>query len=303
MKDQLRQQIDLLLHTGNEVILGKEKRLKMALTAVFANGHLLINDLPGVGKTTLANLLSKLLGLNFQRIQFTSDLLPADITGVSIFNQSKSVFEFHPGPIFGQLILADEINRATPKSQSALLEAMEERQVSVEGKTWPLPDPFFVIATQNPQEQAGTFPLPESQLDRFMLSIDMGYPDRQSERFMLQNEDPREKLNSIKPVLSKEALLSIQQKVKEVHTSEALLDYLQALVEFTRHNEKFITGYSPRAAMAILRAAKAWAYIDHRDAVLPEDIQAIITTSTHHLRSTNTTINASEDIIKHVAIP
>lgn len=303
MKDQLRQQIDLLLHTGNEVIFGKENRLKMALTAVFANGHLLINDLPGVGKTTLANLLSKLLGLNFQRIQFTSDLLPADITGVSIFNQSKSAFEFHPGPIFGQLILADEINRATPKSQSALLEAMEERQVSVEGKTWPLPDPFFVIATQNPQEQAGTFPLPESQLDRFMLSIDMGYPDRQSERFMLQNEDPRTKLNSIKPALSKDALLSIRQKVKEVHASEALLDYLQALVEFTRHNEKFITGYSPRAAMAILRAAKAWAYIDHRDAVLPEDIQSIITTSTHHLRSTNTTINATEDIIKHVAIP
>ncbi len=298
-----RQQIRDLLDRGNQVLLGKESRLKLALAALFANGHLLINDLPGVGKTTMAQLLSRLLDLNFQRIQFTSDLLPADITGVSIFNRETSKFEFHPGPIFGQVILADEINRATPKSQSALLEAMEERQISVEGKTWPLPAPFFVIATQNPMEQAGTFPLPESQLDRFTLSIDLGYPNRESERQMLQNEDPRLKLASTKPVLDSTTLSEIQHQVAQIYCSDALLDYLQAVVDFTRNNSRFITGYSPRAAMALLNASRAWAFIDGRDSVLPEDVQKIIPSTIHHLRSSSGKINAMDDIIKNVAIP
>lgn len=298
-----KQPIRELLDSGNRVLLGKESRLKLALAALFTNGHLLINDLPGVGKTTMAQLLSRLLDLNFQRIQFTSDLLPADITGVSIFNRETSKFEFHPGPLFGQIILADEINRATPKSQSALLEAMEERQISVEGKTWPLPAPFFVIATQNPMEQAGTFPLPESQLDRFTLSIDLGYPNRESERKMLQNEDPRLKLVSIKPVLNSTTLSEIQHQITRVHCSEPLLDYLQAVVDYTRNNSRFITGYSPRAAMALLNVSRAWAFIDGRDSVLPEDVQKIIPSTVHHLRSSSGKINAMDDIIKNVAIP
>ena len=298
-----KQPIRELLDSGNRVLLGKESRLKLALAALFTNGHLLINDLPGVGKTTMAQLLSRLLDLNFQRIQFTSDLLPADITGVSIFNRETSKFEFHPGPLFGQIILADEINRATPKSQSALLEAMEERQISVEGKTWPLPAPFFVIATQNPMEQAGTFPLPESQLDRFTLSIDLGYPNRESERKMLQNEDPRLKLVSIKPVLNSTTLSEIQHQITRVHCSEPLLDYLQAVVDYTRNNSRFITGYSPRAAMELLNVSRAWAFIDGRDSVLPEDVQKIIPSTVHHLRSSSGKINAMDDIIKNVAIP
>jgi len=298
-----KQQIRELLDSGNRVLLGKESRLKLALAALFTNGHLLINDLPGVGKTTMAQLLSRLLDLNFQRIQFTSDLLPADITGVSIFNRETSKFEFHPGPIFGQVILADEINRATPKSQSALLEAMEERQISVEGKTWPLPAPFFVIATQNPMEQAGTFPLPESQLDRFTLCIDLGYPNRESERQMLQNEDPRLKLASTKPVLDSATLTEIQHQITRVHCSDALLDYLQAVVDFTRNSNRFITGYSPRAAMALLNVSRAWAFIDGRTSVLPEDIQKIIPSTVHHLRGSSGKINAMDDIIKNVAIP
>jgi len=298
-----KQQIRELLDSGNRVLLGKESRLKLALAALFTNGHLLINDLPGVGKTTMAQLLSRLLDLNFQRIQFTSDLLPADITGVSIFNRETSKFEFHPGPIFGQVILADEINRATPKSQSALLEAMEERQISVEGKTWPLPAPFFVVATQNPMEQAGTFPLPESQLDRFTLCIDLGYPNRESERQMLQNEDPRLKLASTKPVLDSATLTEIQHQITRVHCSDALLDYLQAVVDFTRNSNRFITGYSPRAAMALLNVSRAWAFIDGRTSVLPEDIQKIIPSTVHHLRGSSGKINAMDDIIKNVAIP
>jgi MoxR-like ATPase len=303
MVKQYQKHIAALLNQANQVLLGKETRIKLALSTLFANGHLLINDIPGVGKTTLANLVARLFGLDFQRMQFTSDLLPADITGVSIFNREKGKFEFHPGPIFGQLILVDEINRATPKSQSALLEAMEERQVSVDGKTWPLPHPFFVIATQNPMEQAGTFPLPESQLDRFMLSIDLGYPDHKSEREMLEKADPRLKLEKIQPLISAESLVSIQQHVSRVHCSEALLDYLQAIIEFSRHNQKFITGYSPRAGMAILKAAKAWAFIAGREAVMPEDIQVIIPSTIHHLRAASGSIDAHQDLLKHVAIP
>ncbi len=301
--NQHQQDIANLISQANQVLLGKETRIKLALSTLFANGHLLINDIPGVGKTTLANLIARLFGLQYQRIQFTSDLLPADVTGVSIFNPRNNEFEFHPGPVFGQIILVDEINRATPKSQSALLEAMEERQVSVEGKTWPLPSPFFVIATQNPMEHAGTFPLPESQLDRFMLSIDLGYPDHNSEREMLQKADPRLKLEKIQPVISAQSLAAIQDQVAQVYCSGALLDYLQALIEFSRHSEKFVTGYSPRAGMAILKAAKAWAFIAGRNAVIPEDIQVIIPSTVHHLRGTTSTIDAHQDLLKQVAIP
>ncbi len=273
------------------------------MATIFANGHLLLNDLPGVGKTTLANLLAKLFGLDFQRIQFTSDLLPADITGVSIFNQQTREFEFHSGPIFGQMILADEINRATPKTQSALLEAMEERQVSVERKTYILPKPFFVIATQNPNEQAGTFPLPESQLDRFMTSMDIGYPDHSSERLMLQNENPREKLGEIKPVVDISTLHEIQQAVANMHCSDALLDYLQAIIHFTRNSDQFTSGYSPRAAMALLALARSWSFIAGRKSVIPEDLQAVLPATVHHLRAVAGKINALEDILKRVAIP
>ena len=291
-----------LISSANQVLLGKQNKIKLALATLFANGHLLINDLPGVGKTTLANLLAKLFGLDFQRIQFTSDLLPADITGVSIFNQGSSSFEFHPGPIFSQLVLADEINRATPKTQSALLEAMEEKQVTIEGQTRPLPNPFFVIATQNPSEQAGTFVLPESQLDRFLLSIDIGYPDAQWERQMLTNADPRSQLQNMQAVASVDQLKNIQQATQNVHCSEAIVDYLQDIISFTRQSQRFSSGYSPRAAMGLLRVAKAWALIDGRDMVLPEDIQAIVPSTLHHLRSNGGRIDAHEDILDSVVV-
>ncbi len=303
MSTKFQQHIDLLIKNANTVLLGKETKIKLALTAIFADGHLLINDIPGVGKTTLANLIAGLMGLKFQRIQFTSDLLPADITGVSIYSKANSKFEFHHGPIFAQLVLADEINRATPKTQSALLESMEDRQVTVEGVTHKLPTPFFVIATQNPSEQVGTFPLPESQLDRFLLSIDLGYPDQKSEREMLQHRDPRLLLNKIKPCISREILLEIQQSVNQIHCSEPLLDYLQAIIEFSRTHQRFLNGYSPRAAMGILRAAKAWSLIEGRDAVLPEDIQMIIPATLHHLNASTGKVKAEEDILNHVAIP
>ena len=298
-----QEQITSLIQAAGKILLGKEHQIRLAVSGLLANGHLLINDIPGVGKTTLANLLARLFGLDFRRIQFTSDMLPADITGVSIFNQKEEKFVFHPGPIFGQLILADEINRASPKTQSALLEAMEEKQVSVEGKTWPLPKPFFVVATQNPQEHAGTFPLPESQLDRFMLSLDIGYPDRFYERQMLQSSDPREQLSRLTPVISSASLVELQHQVTQVHVSEPLLDYLQAIVNFSRTGSTLTSGYSPRAAMTLLAAARAWAYIDGRHAVIPEDLQTIIPATLHHLRKNTARADAHEDLLKHVPIP
>jgi MoxR-like ATPase len=265
-----------LLHQAGRVILGKERQLRLALACLLARGHLLIEDVPGVGKTTLAHVLARLLGLQFQRVQFTSDMLPADIVGVSVFDREAGSFVFHPGPVFAQLILADEINRATPKAQSALLEAMEERQVTVEGVTRPLPEPFFVIATQTPAHQIGTFPLPESQLDRFLMCIGLGYPDREAERELLRGADRRTMVHELAPGLTPEALARLQQAVGQVHVSDALIDYVQALVAQTRQSPDYVAGLSPRAALALLQAARAWALLQGRDHALPEDVQAVL---------------------------
>ena len=267
--------VERLLEAANQIILGKEHELRLALACLIARGHLLIEDVPGVGKTTLAHVLARLMGLQFQRIQFTSDLLPADILGVSIFDRATSAFRFHPGPVFAQLILADEINRATPKTQSALLEAMEERQVTADGETFALPEPFFVIATQNPAHQIGTFPLPESQLDRFLLRIRLGYPDRAAERALLMGEDRRELLERQPAVASPAALLELQRAAQRVHVSEALVDYVQALLGTTRNSPELVNGLSPRAGLGLIAAARAWALLDGRDHVLPDDIQTL----------------------------
>lgn len=248
----------------------------------------MIEDIPGVGKTTLAHTLAKLLGLNYQRIQFTSDILPADIIGASIFDPEERSFKFHPGPIFNQMILADEINRSTPKAQSALLEAMEEQQVTVEGKTYHLPSPFFVIATQNPAHQIGTFPLPESQLDRFLMRIELGYPNRNAERELLSGQSRFHLIENLQTELPPEQLKNIQQLVNTVHVSSALLDYLQNIITFTREFPDYPCGLSPRAGLSLLNAAKAWAFMDSRDAVLPEDVQAVLpAVAGHRLRSTS----------------
>jgi MoxR-like ATPase len=268
-----------------QVVLGKEHQIGLALTCLLARGHLLIEDLPGVGKTTLAHVLARTLGLDFHRIQFTSDLLPADILGVSVYDRDNAAFKFHPGPVFTQFVLADEINRATPKAQSALLEAMEEHQVTVEGETRPLPEPFFVIATQNPIYQIGTFPLPECQLDRFLMRIRLGYPDPQAERALLQGRDRRELLKELQPCLDTQQLQDLQKAATRIFVSDALLDYIQALLEFTRRSPYFHSGLSPRAALALLHGAQAWALVAGRGTVLPEDVQAVLpSVAGHRLR-------------------
>ncbi|TVZ39496.1 MoxR-like ATPase [Alteromonadaceae bacterium 2753L.S.0a.02] len=272
----MKTHIENLFTSVSSVLLGKETQVKLAMTCLLARGHLLIEDLPGMGKTTLAQCLARALGLQYQRVQFTSDLLPADILGAAIFDRKVSEFKFLPGPIFSQVLLADEINRTTPKTQSALLEAMEERQVTVEGETRPLPEPFFVIATQNPLSQAGTYPLPESQLDRFLMRISLGYPNRETEQQLLKGSDPRNKLVEMEPVMSLQALQSIQSSVDAIKATDQLLDYLQRLVEFTRYDESFSYGISPRGAMAWLRAARAWALLHNREYLLPEDIQMVM---------------------------
>jgi MoxR-like ATPase len=260
----------------NSVILGKELQVQQCLACLLARGHLLIEDVPGVGKTTLAHALARSLGLSYQRIQFTSDLLPADIIGASIFQRESGEFRFQPGPLFAQVVLADEVNRATPKTQSALLEAMEEHQVTVDGQTRHLPEPFFVIATQNPAYQIGTFPLPESQLDRFLMRVALGFPDAAAERALLTGESRRDLLPTLTPVMAPGDLVRAQRRVPEVHVSGALLDYVQALARHTRESPDFEAGLSPRAAIALLRAAQAWALTAGRDAVLPEDVQAVL---------------------------
>jgi len=260
----------------NRVVLGKETQVRLCLACLLARGHLLIEDAPGVGKTTLAHALARTLGLEFHRIQFTSDLLPADILGAAIYDRESAKFTFHPGPIFAQVILADEINRASPKAQSALLEAMEEGQVSIEGETRILPFPFFVIATQNPSDQVGAFPLPESQLDRFLMRIRLGYPDHAAERALLRGQDRRDLLANLPSVLNPADFMRLQQEVQAVHVSDALLDYLQALLAASRTDSRFATGLSPRAGLGFLHAAQAWAYLRGRAFVQPEDVQAVL---------------------------
>jgi len=300
--------LNTLLKTASQVILGKDHQLRLALCCLLARGHLLIEDIPGVGKTTLAHTLAKLLGVHYQRIQFTSDLLPADIVGASIFNRVTQNFQFHPGPIFNQMILADEINRSTPKAQSALLEGMEEHQVTVEGETRLLPEPFFVIATQNPNHQIGTFPLPESQLDRFLMCIGLGYPDKQAERALLVGDDRHLLIESLPACLPIEELQRIQSEVSLVHASDALLDYLQALLSYSRESTDYPTGLSPRAGLALLNAAKAWAYLNQRDVVLPEDIQKILAPVAGHRLRTNYSASSNANtiispLLNNVSIP
>jgi MoxR-like ATPase len=275
-------QIDAALTQLNRVILGKDSQIRLCLACLLARGHLLIEDIPGVGKTTLAHALAKTLGLSFQRVQFTSDLLPADVLGVSIFDRDTGKFRFQRGPIFAQLVLADEINRASPKAQSALLEAMEERQVTLDGQSMALPEPFFVIATQNPQDQVGTFPLPESQLDRFLMRVHLGYPAPAAERELLSGVDRRDLVNTLDTVISPQDLRQLQQAVLEVHVAPALLDYVQALVAHTRRAPGLNAGLSPRAAIGLLRAARAWALIAKRNAVIPEHVQAVFASVVEH---------------------
>ena len=284
-----------------QVILGKERQIRLATACLLARGHLLIEDLPGVGKTTLAHTLARVFGFQFTRIQFTADLLPADIIGVSIFEPKSSGFVFHPGPIFSQLVLADEINRATPKTQSALLEAMEERQVSTEGETRKLPEPFFVIATQNPHHLVGTFPLPESQLDRFLMRVTLGYPDRAAERALLKGRDRRELLESFPAVMGADQLRVLQQEVARVHAADALLDYLQNLVDATRTTGMFTEGLSPRGALAWLAAARAWALLEERDKVLPEDVQAVaVPVLAHRLAPAKDTVDGRDGLVRRL---
>ncbi|MGL6041424.1 MAG: AAA family ATPase [Deefgea sp.] len=303
----LLQQVHEAEQQLNTIILGKAPILRLALSCILARGHLLIEDVPGVGKTTLAHALANILGLQFARIQFTSDLLPADLLGVSVYERSEERFRFHPGPIFTQVLLADEINRATAKTQSALLEAMAEQQVTIDGQTSALPHPFFVIATQNPQQQIGTFPLPESQLDRFLLRIQLGYPDAKAERELLQGIDRRDLLAKIKPVLNAEQLISAQTAIQSIQVAPALLDYIQALLAETRENQRFTCGLSPRAALGLVQACKAFAWLDGRKMVIPDDVQQIFPALAGHrliLRlSGRSEPDSAREILKQVAIP
>lgn len=293
----------------SEVILGKEQQVRLALACLLARGHLLIEDVPGVGKTTLAHVIARCLGLQYHRIQFTSDMLPADILGVSVYDRDNGVFKFHPGPIFSQLVLADEINRATPKTQSALLEVMEEQQVTVEGETRRLPDPFFVIATQNPSTHIGTFPLPESQLDRFLMRIELGFPDYKAERSLLQGMDRRDMIAALKPSITLNELFDLQKQVQQIHVSGPLLDYVQALLDHTRRSSDYLYGLSPRAGLGLLAAARAWAMIEGHKQVLPEDVQAVLPSVVgHRLASiqdhrTHQAGNAATQLLEAVPIP
>ena len=305
----MTQQIEKVVAQVGGIILGKERQIRLAIACLLARGHLLIEDVPGVGKTMLAHALAASLGLNFQRIQFTSDLLPADIIGVSIYSRDTGGFQFHTGPIFNQVVLADEVNRATPKAQSALLEAMEEHQVTTEGETRRLPEPFFVIATQNPSYQIGTFPLPESQLDRFLMRIHLGYPDNEAERALLQGQDRRDLLGGLEPCMTAQDLAALQQRALRIHASGALLDYVQGLVNHTRRAADYINGLSPRAALAVLHAARAWALMSGRSHVVPEDVQAVLPGVVGHRLvpagevSRANGADVAGHLIKQVAIP
>jgi len=291
------------------VILGKSAQVRLCLACLLARGHLLIEDVPGVGKTTLAHALAHVLGLAWQRVQFTSDLLPADVIGVSVFERTRQVFEFRKGPIFTQLLLADEINRASPRTQSALLEAMEERQVSADLTTYSLPDPFFVVATQNPHDEVGTFALPESQLDRFLMCVTLGYPDTDHERELLKSGSRRELLPQISPALNSAALLRIQAAVRDVHVAEVLLDYTLALIARTRARADLKLGLSPRAGQGLIRASQAWAYMQNRMAVMPEDVQAVLPAVVAHRLERREGLDMragsalTDEILKAVSVP
>ena len=282
MKDALKAAQDSI----DQVLLGKSRAVKLALACILAKGHLLIEDLPGMGKTTLSQALASVMGMSYQRIQFTSDLLPGDILGTSVFDRNTGQFVFHPGPIFAELVLADEINRATPKSQSALLEAMEEGQVTVDGATRALSDPFFVIATQNPVSQGGTFALPESQLDRFLMRLSLGYPSEKAEKSLLLGDDRRVRLDRVEALLNRDELRRLQSLVPQVNASEALVDYILRLVNYTRNSDVCAWGLSPRASLGLLAAARAWAMLEQRSYVIPEDVQAVLpSVVSHRLRA------------------
>ncbi|ARN75922.1 AAA family ATPase [Oceanicoccus sagamiensis] len=303
----MQKQIDRAVAEVSTVLLGKEVQVRLALCCLIAKGHLLIEDLPGMGKTTLSNALAKVLGLEYKRVQFTSDLLPADILGVSIFNRDSAQFQFIPGPVFTQVLLADEINRTTPKSQSALLEAMEEGQVTIEGETRELPAPFFVIATQNPSSQSGTYPLPESQLDRFLMRLSLGYPDREAERKLLLGEDSRRKLARLQQVMTTQELVAIQRAVEDIHCSDSLIDYVQRLVEYSRTQADLSCGLSPRGALALLRCAKTWALMLGRGHVVPEDIQMVLPSVVEHRLNTSVDYKSgshgiSQQLLEQVAV-
>ncbi|MDH4108912.1 MAG: AAA family ATPase [Gammaproteobacteria bacterium] len=299
---RLRAALDRARAALGTIILGKDDEIALALACLLARGHLLIEDLPGLGKTTLAQALARVLGLSYQRIQFTSDLLPADIIGVSIFQRDTGRFQFQPGPIFSQLVLADEVNRATPKAQSALLEAMEEQQVSVDGHTHALPAPFFVVATQNPSDQIGTFPLPESQLDRFLMRLELGYPNEAEERALITGTDRRQLLAELQPVLGPEQLIELQAAAARIHVSEPLIDYIQALVRYTRESPDIEIGLSPRGALAVAAAARAQAFVRNHAGVFPDDVQAVFAAvAGHRLKpSSGSAHRKAGDLCRHV---
>ena len=304
----MKEQFESIVRQISSVLLGKEPQIRLALTCLFAKGHLLIEDLPGIGKTTMAKVLAKCLNLDFQRIQFTSDMLPGDILGVSIFDQNAGTFHFHPGPVFTQVLLADEINRATPKTQSALLEAMEEQQVTIEGETRPLKQPFFVIATQNPLEHSGTFPLPESQLDRFLMRIKLGYPDRAAEKKILKGEGAQAVLDAMDSCMLHDDVAGIQAKISKVRASDAFIDYLQDIIHFTRTSPSFAVGLSPRAGLALQQAARSWAHLHGRDYLIPEDVQVVLPwVAGHRLRSRTDGLEIPRarlmEIFSDVAVP
>lgn len=299
---------DAIIASIGKVILGKEKQVRLSIACLLAGGHLLIEDIPGIGKTTLAKVLARSLGLKFRRVQFTSDMLPGDILGSSVFDRNTSAFTFHPGPVFTQVLLADEINRATPKTQSALLEAMEERQVTMDGKTRTLNPPFFVIATQNPMELSGTFPLPESQLDRFLMRIKLGYPDRRAENRLLKGDSKKIRIEEIKQSLKAKEVVALQNGISRVQASDAFLQYLQDILDFTRTAPYFHMGLSPRAGLALLQASKSWAFINSRTHTIPEDLQDIMNPVVRHrLRARENLDEFSEsmlsDLLKKVPIP
>ena len=296
--------ITAIIEDLSSVIFGKQQQIKLALTCLFSEGHLLIEDLPGMGKTTLSHALSAVLGLSYQRIQFTSDLLPADILGTNVFNSTEHSFTFHKGPIFSQVVLADEINRAGPKTQSALLEAMEEQQVTVDGKKYTLPNPFFVIATQNPLYQSGTYPLPESQLDRFLMRISLGFPPKEAEKRLILNMQKRD-YSQLPKRINQQELAAIQTQISQISLSSPVIDYIIELVNYTRTSNAFASSLSPRASMALAKAARSWAFIDGRDFVMPEDVQAVFASVCQHRLGLHNESDEAQvnDILKNVLVP